>query len=116
MRQNFSNAIIKGSWSRRVEICIGVLRKFVEIRGESPNVLKKKFGTLTKMLLDQEHQCDGGFNISSSSNPDIDDNSKNNRNIPLAESYKDFDENLYDDANDYHPSIIEDLKFCFCKK
>ena len=69
------------------------------------------------MLLGQEHQCDGDFNISSSSNPDQDDSSKNNRNIPLAESYKDFDENLDDDdANDYHPSVIEDLKFCFCKK
>ena len=91
--------------------------KFVEIRGESPNVLKKKFGASTKMLLGQEHQCDGDFNISSSSNPDQDDSSKNDRNIPLTESYKDFDENLDDDdANDYHPSVIEDLKFCFCKK
>ena len=90
--------------------------KFVEIRGESPNILKRKFGTSTKTLLGQEHQCDGDFNISSSSNPDIDDSSKNDGNIPLAESYKDFDENLDDDANDYQPSVIEDVKFCFCKK
>ena len=40
-----------------------------------------------------------------SSNADIDDNSKTNENVPLTESYVDFDENLDDDGDDYDLSV-----------
>ena len=62
------------------------------------------------MLLGQEHQCDGDFNnISSNSSADIDDSSKTDENIPLTESYEDFNENLDGDGVDYDPSVCDDV-------
>ena len=69
-----------------------------------------KFGTSTRMLLGQKHQCDGDFNnISSNSSADIDGSSKADENVLLTESYENFDENLDDDGNDYDPSVSDDV-------
>ena len=60
MRQNFSKTIIKGNKSGSG---LEFYEKFVEIWGESPTVSKLTFGTSTRMLLIQKHQCNGDFNI-----------------------------------------------------
>ena len=59
--------------------------------GGSPNVSKVKSGTSTRI------------------GTDIDDSSKTDKNVPLTESYKDFDENLDYDGDDYDPSVSDDV-------
>ena len=51
-------------------------------------------------MLGQEHQCDGDFNISSSSSADINNSSKTDENVPLTESYEGLDEKLDDGDED----------------
>ena len=79
---------------------------FVEICCGSPNPSKLKFGTSARMLFGQEHQCEVDFNnISSNSSVDIGGRSKTDENIPLTESYEDFDENLDDDGDNYDSNV-----------
>ena len=78
----------------------------MEIWCGSPDFSKLKFEASTGTLLGQEHQYDGDFNnISSNSSADIDDSSKTDKN----EAYKDFDENLDDDGDDYDPSVSDEV-------
>ena len=63
MCQNFSKTIIKGNKSGSGKLVFEFYEKFVEIWGESPTVSKLTFGTSTRMLLTQKHQCNGDFNI-----------------------------------------------------
>ena len=65
-----------------------------------------KIETSTSTLLGQERQCEGDFNnISSNNSADIDDSSKTDEN----EAYKDFDENLDDDGDDYDPIVSDEV-------
>lgn len=106
MHQNFSIAIIRGSKSESGKLVLEICEKFVEIWGGSPNPSKLKFGTSARMLLGQEHQYDGDFNNTSSNNSvDIGGRSKTDENVPLTESYEDFDENLDDDGDNYDSNV-----------
>lgn len=80
--------------------------------GGSPNVSRLKFGTSTRMLLEQDHQSDGDFNntgICGNSSTDTDDSSKTGKNVPLTESYENFHENLDYDSDGYGPSVSDDV-------